>query len=147
MAKITTEKMKHFLNWMAAYFLLTKKDTEVLKAILSALGGLSEEERTRLWRFVKTVLCGPHSVADVQNQRTLKQADIDAIRDLILGHAAKEEKEEPPKHYRCEGCGREFDEKLFSHSRAEMGKDGYPIEVECGPISEYAAKEREKEKK
>jgi len=44
--------------------------------------------------------------------------------------------EEKPKQYRCEGCGREFDKKLFSHSRAEMGKDGNPVEVECGPITE-----------
>jgi len=56
----------------------------------AALAGPSEEERERLWRFVKPGLCGPLSMDDVINQRKLTQADIDEIRALILGHVARE---------------------------------------------------------
>ena len=58
-----------------------------------------------------------------------------AIRALIE-HGPEVETEEEPRQYRCEGCGKHFDQKTFSHSRAEMGKDGNPIEIECGPITE-----------
>jgi hypothetical protein len=36
--------------------------------------------------------------------------------------------------WRCERCGEEFSKYTFSHSRAEMGPDGQPIEVQCGPV-------------
>jgi len=44
--------------------------------------------------------------------------------------------EKEPKRYRCESCGKEFDKRFFSHSRAEDDGLGNPIEVECGPICE-----------
>jgi hypothetical protein len=36
--------------------------------------------------------------------------------------------------WRCEGCGEEFSKYTFSHARAEMGPDGQPIPVQCGPV-------------
>jgi len=44
------------------------------------------------------------------------------------------EVEEEPELYRCECCGKEFDHKVFSHTRTEMGFNGQPVPVECGPI-------------
>src|SRR4030042_7114213 len=44
----------------------------------------------------------------------------------------KEEKEEQPKQYRCESCGKWFDKKLFSHSRTEESISGEMVEVEGG---------------
>ena len=37
--------------------------------------------------------------------------------------------------YRCEGCGKWFEEYHFSHARSEMDEDGREIPVECGPVS------------
>jgi len=64
-------------------------------------------------------------------------AECGVITEDALGLivAALPEVEEQPKRYRCEGCGRTFDAKLFSHSGAVDDGKGNPIEVECGPIS------------
>jgi len=79
--------------------------------------------------------------AILENEKTTNAENTDALMDYLEAKGIKIEveeiaDEEEPKQYRCEGCGRLFETKIFSHSRAEMGKDGNPIEVECGPIIE-----------
>jgi hypothetical protein len=54
----------------------------------------------------------------------------------LLEALPDKEVEEEPKRYRCESCGKDFDKKLFSHSRTEENMMGEPVEVECGPITE-----------
>jgi hypothetical protein len=68
------------------------------------------------------------------NLRGYGDAGIRALLETLPERG--KEVEEEPKRYRCESCGKDFDKKLFSHSRTEENQVGEPVEVECGPISE-----------
>jgi len=71
---------------------------------------------------------------DLKNKNRVSEG-LKPIRALLESLPGKEVEEEP-KHYRCESCGKDFDKKLFSHSRTEENMQGEPVEVECGPITE-----------
>ena len=76
------------------------------------------------------------------NKLSLRQYNHPELMNEILPAMLREagvegEKEEEPKQYRCENCGKRFDKKLFSHSRTEESISGdNMVEVECGPITE-----------
>lgn len=74
--------------------------------------------------------------ADEQDKEIIRTVKLwQQVRALVEA-LPDGEVEEEPKHYRCESCGKDFDKKLFSHSRTEENQVGDPVEVECGPISE-----------
>jgi len=92
-------KKKHF-----AVNAENRQEVDMCDSILAALSGPGEEERERLWRFVKPGLCGPLSMDDVINQRKLTQADIGKIRAVILGHAGEGGKD------LCRHCGKAYED-------------------------------------
>jgi hypothetical protein len=74
--------------------------------------------------------------AEPSEGRKLKYATWQAFIRAMLQEAGVEIKEEErPIQYRCEGCGATFRQRLFTHGRSVIGKDGHSTEVGCGPIT------------
>ena len=137
------EALKYLRRWNVAWMLFvdhaTPEETAKSEAVFHCLLDLVIKD----WGMIEH---GPEVSrndieAILENEKTTNAENMDALMDYLEAKGIKIEveeiaDEEEPKQYRCEGCGRLFETKIFSHSRAEMGKDGNPIEVECGPIIE-----------
>jgi len=96
--------------------------------LIKAAGRVNKRETLSEYLFARSLMTShPFACCEIcHDHRALLESLPEPGREV----------EEEPKRYRCESCGKDFDKKLFSHSRTEENQMGEPVEVECGPITE-----------